>query len=141
MHPKLRPFLALCFAGVAACALGADSGQRTFAQVTVEPAIDNTTGETIYLAAQDKSSSSNASDASTAPVYLTMYPLSSTINASDLNCQPNNCDHVNVLPFQVLGYDNLQATNQACVDFNGGKECALVKGHDHLLGAASTGGD
>jgi hypothetical protein len=27
------------------------------------------------------------------------------------------------------------------VDFNGGQDCSLVKGHDHLVGVPSTGGD
>ena len=48
---------------------------------------------------------------------------------------------MNVLPFHFAGYTPLSANAQACVDFNGGQECSLVKGHDHLVGKASTGGD
>ena len=33
------------------------------------------------------------------------------------------------------------AFDQACTDFNGGSPCSPVKGHDHLVGVASTGGD
>jgi hypothetical protein len=58
-----------------------------------------------------------------------------------LNCQPTNCDHANVLPFPNSDYGALAATDKACVDFNGGSPCSFVKGHDHLVGIASTGGD
>ncbi len=123
-------------------ATAADSGQRTFAQVEVEPAIDSTTGNTVYLLTPLKAPfPSKANQKATAPLYLPLYPLSSTVSASDLNCQPTNCDHANVLPFQFSGYDPLPGSSQACVDFNGGQDCALVKGHDHLVGIASTGGD
>ncbi len=87
-------------------ATAADSGQRTFAQVEVEPAIDSSTGNTVYLLTPLKSPfPSKANQKATAPLYLPLYPLSSTVSASDLNCQPTNCDHANVLPFQFSGYD------------------------------------
>jgi hypothetical protein len=123
-------------------AAGADSGQRTYGQVAVEPAIDSSTGTAVYLHTPLKSPfPSKANPRATAPLYLPLYPLSSTVSASDLNCQPTNCDHGNVLPFQFSGYDALPGSSQACVDFNSGQDCALVKGHDHLVGIASTGGD
>jgi hypothetical protein len=127
---------------LANAAVASDSGQRTFAQVVVEPAVDMSTGSTIYLLTPNKAASpSKVNVAATSPLYLTLYPLSSTVSAFDLNCQPNNCEHVNVLPFHFSGYDALPASSPICVDFNGGQECALVKGHDHLVAAASTGGD
>ena len=58
-----------------------------------------------------------------------------------LNCQPDNCDHANVLPFwnPLLSpwYPNGGAT---CTQYGlpaGG--CALVIGHDHMVGVPPTG--
>jgi len=120
-----------------------ESGQRTFAQVSVEPAIDYSTGNTIYLLTPIKAPfPSKANPIATAPLYLPLYPLSSTVVADELNCQPGNCDHANVLPFPDPGfYGALPGTDPACADFNGGQACATVKGHDHLVGAANTHGD
>lgn len=118
------------------------SGQRNFAQVSIEPAIDYSTGNTIYLLTPAKSPfPSKANPVATAPLYLPLYPLSSTVVAGTLDCQPTNCDHANVLPAPDPDYGALPGTNAACADFNGGQPCALVKGHDHLVGAPSTHGD
>ena len=65
--------------------------------------------------------------------------MSSAIAADDLDCQPTNCDHANVLPFPNPDYG--LASAQVCADFNGGKPCSWVKGHDHLVGVAKTRGD
>src|SRR5438105_13994840 len=101
-------------------AFGADSGQRTFAQITVEPAVDSSTGNTIYVLTPDNAQvPAKPNDASVAPLYLPLYPLSSTISAADFNCLPTNCAHVNVLPFQFAGYDALPGSNKACVHLNG----------------------
>lgn len=140
-------FVRVSVFGLATCllsgsAFAADSGQRTFAQITVEPAVDSSTGNTIYVLTPEKAQvPAKPNDATVAPLFLTLYPLSSSVSADDFNCLPTNCDHVNVLPFHFAGYDPLPGTNKACVDFNGGQECALVKGHDHLVSIASTGGD
>jgi len=140
------PFFAAALVVLVACtcgtskAIASESGQRNFAQVSVEPAIDSSTGNGIYLLTPIKAPfPSKANTVATAPLYLPLYPLSSTVPTSDLNCQPTNCDHVNVLPFHFSGYNALPGTDQACVDFNGGQECSLVKGHDHLVGVAPTG--
>jgi len=123
-------------------ALADDSGQRKFGQVTVEPAIDLSNGNEVYLLTPDKAPfPSKANPVATAPLYLPLYPVTSAVPFSSLNCQPSNCDHVNVLPFPSLDYGALPGTNKACVDFNGGNPCSLVEGHDHLVGIASTGGD
>jgi hypothetical protein len=142
------PFFAAALIVLLACmcvtskAVASDSGQRNFAQVSVEPAFDLSTGNSVYLLTPIKAPfPSKANTVATAPLYLPLYPLASTVSASDLNCQPTNCDHVNVLPFHFGGYNALPGTDQACVDFNGGQDCSLVKGHDHLVGVASTGGD
>jgi hypothetical protein len=144
------PFFAAAIAGLVAClcvgvssnAAAADSGQRNFAQVSVEPAIDSTTGGSIYLLTPIKAPfPSKANPVATAPLYLPLYPLSSTVPASGLNCQPWNCDHVNVLPFPSADYGFLPGSDKSCTDFNGGSPCSPVKGHDHLVGVASTHGD
>lgn len=140
------PFLAAVLVVAATClyvtgqAIASESGQRNFAQVSVEPAVDSFNGSAVYLLTPIKSPfPSKANTVATAPLYLPLYPLSSTVPASDLNCQPTNCDHANVLPFHFAGYDALPGTAPACVDFNGGQDCALVKGHDHLVGVPPTG--
>jgi hypothetical protein len=142
------PRLAIILVGLAAylCApnhaFSQESGQRTFGQASVEPAFNAANGNTLYLLTPDKAPlPSKANPVATAPLYLVVYPVSSTIPANELNCQPTNCDHANVLPFPSVDYGALPDTNQACVDFNGGAPCSLVKGHDHLVGVASTHGD
>jgi hypothetical protein len=142
---KRYSFLATATVGlVALClssqAVAAESGQHKLGQDTVEPAIDDSNGNEVYLLTPDKAPlPSKANPVATAPLYLPLYPVTSTVDASTLNCQPTNCDHVNVLPF--LSADYGPASAQACADFNGGNPCSLVKGHDHLVGIASTGGD
>src|SRR5437899_9633799 len=82
--------LAACFCS--ASTFAADSGQRTFAQITVEPAVDSSTGNTIYVLTPDNARvPAKPNDASVAPLYLTLYPLSSTVSADDFNCLPTNC--------------------------------------------------
>jgi len=118
-----------------------DSGQRFFGRSEVQPAFDDSTGNTIYLLAPLKTPLSPANTAATAPYYHVVYPLGSTVPAQELNCQPTNCDHLNVLPFPETDYGALPGFDQACTDFNGGSPCSPVKGHDHLVGVASTEGD
>ena len=119
-----------------------DSGQRTFGQLEVEPAFDDSTGNAIYLLTPLKNPvPSKANPRATAPMYLVVYPQASTVPAYELNCQPSNCDHANVLPFPDSDYGALPGSAQACTDFNGGSPCSPVAGHDHLVGIASTGGD
>jgi hypothetical protein len=66
-----------------------------------------------------------------------MYPATSTINPATLNCQPHNCDHLNVLPFPAPGYPNGGTT---CTQFGfPERACSLVLGHDHLIGVPPTG--
>ena len=114
------------------------SGQRAIGKTTVEPAVDDSNGSTVYLLTPDNVPlPSQSNPRASAPLYLVMYPTTSTIDATTLNCQPNNCDHTNVLPFPAPGYTNGAG---ACPNFgfpSGG--CALVKGHDHLIGMPHTG--
>jgi len=144
---RFQYFASIAF-GFVAClvlcsnAVAADSGQRKFGQVTVEPAIDLSNGKEVYLLTPDKAPfPSKANPVATAPLYLPLYPLNSHVPFSDLNCQPSNCDHVNVLPFPSVDYGALPGSAKACADFNGGNPCSMVEGHDHLVGIASTGGD
>ncbi len=98
------------------------SGQRAFGQVTVEPAVNDADGSQIFLLTPNGSPSGSPADPSTvaqrahAPLYLPLYPAISTIPASSLNCTPANCDHARMGPYPL-------------------------KGHDHLVGVASTHGD
>ncbi len=93
------------------------SGMRAFGQVTVEPAVDYVTGNQIFLLTPNNvPTPSNAAQRAHAPLYLTLYPTLSTLPASSFNCQPTNCNHA-----QHFDYP--------------------LKGHDHLVGMASTHGD
>src|SRR5215471_19985982 len=84
------------------------SGQRAFAQVTVEPAVDLATGNEIFLLTPDKAPfPSNAAPRAQAPLYLVLYPTESTIDANTLNCQPVNCDHVQTFAYPLKGHDHL----------------------------------
>src|SRR6266567_8304682 len=106
-------------------AVASESGQRNFAQVSVEPAVDSSTGNTVYLLTPIKAPfPSKANPVATAPLYLPVYPLSSNLPASEFNCQPSNCDHVNVLPFPSTDYGFLAGSDKRCTDFNGGDPCS-----------------
>jgi hypothetical protein len=84
------------------------SGQRAFGQATVEPAIDDATGNEIFLLTPDKAPlPSKAAQVARAPLYLVLYPESSTIDANILNCQPVNCDHVQTFAYPLKGHDHL----------------------------------
>jgi hypothetical protein len=51
------------------------TGQRTFGQVSVEPAIDYSNGSTVYLLTPDKAPfPSKANPVATAPLYLPVIP-------------------------------------------------------------------
>ena len=121
------------------------SGQVAFGQATVEPAVDDVTGNIVFLLTPNGAPlPSDANPAAQENFYQVMYPIASAISATELNCQPSNCNHAHVLPFSNVAYDSnpadLAGTSKACTDFNGGKPCAVYKGHDHLVGVPSTGG-
>lgn len=129
--------VALGLVGYAADAR-AQSGQTALGQSTTEPAIDDATGNTVFLHTPDKVPfPSNSNPRASAPLYITAYPSNSTIDRGSLNCQPSNCDHVNVLPFPAPGYPNGGAT---CVKYGlPAGACGLMAGHDHLIGVPHTG--
>jgi hypothetical protein len=142
--PNLRPFCAALSLTAAVMlfsnAAFAQSGEVTLGNSTIESAIDDTTGSTVfYLEPKNAPSPVKANGHAIAPLYAVVYPVQSTIPTDSLNCQPTNCDHLNVLPFMDPDYG--MASTKACGEFNGGAPCSPVKGHTHLLGVASTGGD
>jgi hypothetical protein len=84
------------------------SGQRAFGQVTIEPAVDDATGNEIFLLTPNNVPlPSNAAQRAHAPLYLVLYPTASTIDANTLNCQPVNCDHVQTFAYPLKGHDHL----------------------------------
>lgn len=117
---------------------GSFSGQTAFGQSTVEPAIDDADGSTVFLLTPDHVPFPSVSNPrASAPMYIPMFPANSTIDPTTLNCQPHNCDHLNVLPFAAPGYPNGGAT---CTNFGfAAGACSLVLGHDHLIGVRPTG--
>ena len=124
-----RILLAFTLVGILATAAAAGpslpwySGQRALAGSTIEPAVDDMTGNQVFLLTPNKAPfPSKPPDAGQAPLYLVAYPTSSTITDT-FNCTPTNCDHVPTVP--VPWYPS------------GG----LLKGHDHLVGIANTHGD
>jgi hypothetical protein len=133
--------LAVCLTPLAHASSGF-SGQRTFGQVSIEPAIDDANGNQIFLLTPIHAPlPSKANPVAWAPMYLPMYPANTTI--SPLNCTPQNCDHLQVLPTDLVNALGLQSVypigsiSTKYGPFTGG----LVGGHDHLVGVAKTGGD
>jgi len=84
------------------------SGIRTYGQVAVEPAVDMATGHEIFLLTP-MGAKTNANPRAHAPLYLVLYPTTSTLDPSTLNCTPTNCDHAQSIPglYSFLGHDHL----------------------------------
>ena len=102
------------------------SGQRAFGQVTIEPAIDDATGNEIFLLTPDNVPiPSHAAQRAQAPLYLVLYPTASTIDANTLNCQPVNCDHVQTFAYPLKGHDHLVGVPHTG-DFNVAWDVVLV---------------
>jgi hypothetical protein len=118
--------VALLGVSIAASAGGFDTwytGMRAFGQSTVEPAVDDMTGNEVYLLTPNKAPfPSKAAPVAVAPLYLVAYPTTSTISDA-FNCTPTTCDHAQRVPMPWYP--------------DGG----LLKGHDHLVGIANTHGD
>jgi hypothetical protein len=118
------------------------SGQVAFGQSTIEPAYDDMTGDLIFLLTPNHTPLNvNSNPQSWAPIYLPMYPVGTTVGP--LNCIPQNCDHLQVLPpdlVAALGLGSVYPTGTISTkygQFTGG----LVAGHNHLVGIARTSGD
>ena len=134
--------VAAAFFCVSSQAQVVQSGQRVHGQNFIEPAFDDSAGNVIYLKTPaNVPIPTHTSPHATAPFYEFLYPLSSAVPANELHCQPSNCNHANVLPAADPDYGILPGSDKACTDFNGGAPCSPVKGHNHLVGIASTGGD
>jgi hypothetical protein len=102
------------------------SGQRAFGQVTVEPAVDYATGQEIFLLTPNHSPfPSKAAQRAHAPLYLVLYPETSTIDADSLNCQPTNCDHLQTFDYPLKGHDHLVGKPHTG-DFNVAWDVVLV---------------
>lgn len=102
------------------------SGQRAFGQVTIEPAIDDATGNEIFLLTPNNVPlPSNAALRAHAPLYLVLYPVASTIDADTLNCQPVNCDHAQTFVYPLKGHDHLVGVPHTG-DFNVAWDVVLV---------------
>ncbi len=117
------------------------SGQRVLGQSVIEPAVNDFNGTTVFLLTPSHVPGvpfpSVSNPRAAAPMYLPVYPSTSTVDPSTLDCQPTNCDHVNVLPFPAPGYPNGGPT---CVQYGfPAGACALLLGHDHLIGVPPTG--
>ncbi len=131
--------IAFCLAGCGGNA-NAQTGQTAFGQVTLEPAVNYKDGSTVFLEMPDRVSIPvNSNPIASSPIYLPMFPTSSTVSPNLMHCQPSNCDHLPVLPFPAPGYANGGAS---CVQYglpaNG---CSLILGHDHLIGLPQGGGE
>jgi len=118
----------------------AQTGEVLQGNSTIGPVFDSATGNIVFVRqALGAPMPVNSNVNSMAPVYVVVYPVQSTIPADSLNCQPTNCDHLNVLPFPDPDYG--LASDAQCRQWNGDSPCSLVKGHNHLFGVASDGGD
>jgi hypothetical protein len=132
-------------------ATGFFSGQTAFGQATVEAALDDATGNVVFLLTPNGAPlPSKANEHAQDTMYIPVYPASSTVAGSDLDCQTGagigagNCNHLQVLPFSDPAYDSDPAdesgSSKACQDYNSGNPCTVYLGHDHLIGVPSTGG-
>jgi hypothetical protein len=115
------------------------SGEVIQGNSTIGPVFDSATGDTVFVrqplgAPMPVKSNVN----SMVPVYVVVYPLQSKVLADSLQCLPTNCDHLNVLPFPDPDYG--LGSYAQCQQWNAGAPCSLVKGHVHLFGVASDGG-
>lgn len=137
------------------------SGQTRTQKGLVQVALDGETGNIVFILTPDKAPApTHANATAQAPIYLITYPdpkdipsglsydgttydasKDAPVPANELACTVTNCKGLNVLPMSVAAYGGLHGTNDLCEDFNGGKSCSPVEGHDHLLGTPYTRGD
>jgi hypothetical protein len=125
-----------------ASAQGGTSGERIVPQGAAESALNGQTGNLVFQVVPAHAPlPTQTNGAAQTRLYFVMYPLSSDVPANSLNCQPDNCDHLNVLPFTNANYDPLPGSSAACTDFNQGSPCSQVKGHDHLRAGSPPRGE
>jgi hypothetical protein len=104
----------------------------------VEPAIDDTNGNTVYLLTPNNAQT-HPNAHNVAFLYLPVYPVGSGIDPAGLNCAhmpADNCpDHG---PGVAGAAKSIMPSVYGSLD---GTVPGGVLGHDHLVGIASTGGD
>lgn len=142
--PYLRPFCAALALAAAVMLFSnsafAQTGEVLQGNSTIGPVFDSATGNTVFVRqALGAPMPVNSNVNSMSPVYVVVYPLQSKIPPDSLQCQPTNCDHLNVLPFPDPDYG--LGSDAQCQQWNAGSPCSLVLGHDHLLGVSKDGGD
>ena len=125
--------IAFCLAAAPVFAVSA-TGERVHGQVAVEPAIDDATGNLVYLATPIRSPfPTNTSWHAVAPLYLVVYPPSAA-GLGPFNCEgnPGNCpDHDGLFAGMAVGaYPAVYGTDPT-----------LVPGHDHLVAVPAGHGD
>ncbi len=143
MNRRLLPSCTLAAALVAALSLPvaafADlpSGERVLGKVVLEPAYDYNTGGLVFLATpMGTPFPSKANGHAVAPIYLVVYPPGTAGTFSCMGTQPGNCPDHDAFIAQTA----VQIASQFPEDPYG-SDWTVVPGHDHLVGAASTGGD
>jgi len=133
-NPEMTPRLSALLLGALVLGLTASSnaqitwysGQRAFGQVTIEPAVDDATGNEIFLLTPNNVPlPSHAAPRAHAPLYLVLYPAASTLDANTLNCQPVNCDHAQTFVYPLKGHDHLVGMPHTG-DFNVAWDVVLV---------------
>lgn len=119
------------------------SGEVLQGYSTIGPVFNSVTGDTIFVRqALGAPMPVKSNVHSMSPVYVVVYPTDSHLPPASMQCQPSNCDHLNVLPFPDPDYGDFGPdTNAVCQKWNGGAPCSPVLGHVHLFGVASDGGD
>src|SRR5579875_419213 len=106
------------------------TGQHFYPTAAVEPAYNGQTGQQVFLRIPDKATIDK--NAAWSPLYLVMYPPTSKVPM--LDCQPTNCNHVEVLDWRLVTSHGLQSVypkgtvKTTFGKFTGG----MVKGHNHI---------
>jgi len=102
---------------------------------TIEPAYDDANGSLLYIFTPNGPTVHpvvHANHSNVAPIYLPVYPVGSTVDASTLNCTHMPSDNCPDHGLAVAGF--VQGNFPAVYG-------AGVIGHDHLIGVSKTGGD
>jgi len=111
------------------------TGHFTGGGGTVEPAIDDANGSTVYLFTPNNAKTHPTAH-NVAPLYLVVYPVGSGIDPAALNCQ-------HLLADLTTLHDNCIDHGPIVAGAASGSPVYVrgVLGHDHLVGIASSGGD
>ncbi len=133
--------IAVSLAGIthsrAAAAASTPSGEKIHGQSTIEPVYDDTTGNVNFVMTPNKAPNPvNSNQASWAPFYVPVYPLSASASVGTLQCThvpADNCpDH---------GPPIAGAAASIVPSVYGAPDGSGVLGHDHLMAPPGSGGD